>query len=279
MRTIPGALATHMAQGSTTLAYLLKITRLDGAVFAFTSSASDVISASVTYLASPGLDASGLVTSAGLSVDNLELTTLDDGTTFTRDDVLTGKWRNAAFTISRCNFRAPADGVDVLMVGTLGNVALRDGHVVAELRALQQILQQPIGSVSSKTCRARLGDTLCAVNLASWTYSATVTSLSSNQVFTASSLAQAADYFGEGILTWTSGPSAGLVYKVKLHAAGGVLTLMLPPLLTVAVGQTFNIVAGCRKRLEDCRAKFNNVLNMQAEPHLPGVDALSSPPT
>lgn len=278
MRTIPIALATHMAQGSTTLAYLLKVTRVDGQVFAFTSSASDILADGVHYRAGPGLDVSGLVTTAGLAVDNLELTTLDDGTTFTRADVLTGKWRNAAFTIARCNARAPGDGVDVVMAGTIGNVALREGHVVAELRGLQQILQQPIGSVSSKTCRARLGDALCTVNLASWTHSASVTAVASNQVFTASGLAQAADYFGEGILTWTSGPSAGLSYKVKTHATVGVLTLMLPPLLTVAVGHAFTIVAGCRKRLEDCRDKFNNVLNMQAEPHLPGVDALSSPP-
>ena len=277
-KVIPIALAAHMASGSTTLAHLLKVVRKDGEVFAFTSWPSDLVVGGVSYLAGPGLDVSGLVISAGLAVDNLELTTLDDGTTFTSADVLTGKWRNANFTIARCNARSISDGVEVRMVGTLGNVALREGHVVAELRGLQQILQEPIGSVTSKTCRARLGDALCTVNLAPFTYTASVTSMTNNQVFTASALTQAADYFGEGILTWTSGPSAGLSFKVKLHAAGGALTLMLPPLLTVAVGHTFSIVAGCRKRLDDCRDKFNNVLNMQAEPHLPGIDALTKPP-
>lgn len=278
MRVIPIALATHMASGSTTLAHLLKVTRTDGQVFAFTSWSSDLVVAGITYRAGPGLDVSNLVVSAGLAVDNLELVTLDDGSTFTQADLLTGKWRNAAFTIARCNARSPADGVEVRMTGTLGNVALREGHVVAELRGLQQMLQQPIGAVTSYPCRARLGDALCTVNLAAWTHSASVTSVTSNQVFAASGLAQAADYFGEGILTWTSGPSLGLSFKVKLHGAGGALTLLLPTLLTVAVGHSFSIVAGCRKRLEDCRDKFSNILNMQAEPHLPGVDALSAPP-
>lgn len=278
MRTIPIALASHMAQGSTTLANLLKVTRRDGEVYAFTSSASDLLIDGVHYRSGPGLDISGIVAAAGLAVDNLELTTLDDGTTFTREDVLTGKWRNAAFTIGRCNFRSVSDGVEIRMAGTIGNVALREGHVVAELRGLQQILQQPIGAVTSKTCRARLGDDLCTVNLASWTHSATVTSVTNNQQFTASGLTQADDYFGEGILTWTSGPSTGLPYKVKLHSTGGVLTLLLPTLLTVEVGHGFDIVAGCRKRREDCRDKFANILNMQAEPDLPGIDALTSAP-
>lgn len=278
MIATPIALAADMALGSTTLAWLLKVVRTDGQVFAFTSWSSDLPVGGVTYLAGPGLDVSGMVTAAGLAVDNLELSTLDDGTTFTSADVLTGKWRNATFTIARCNARATGNGVQVRMAGTIGNVALREGHVVAELRGLQQMLQEPIGSVSSPTCRARLGDSLCTVDLAPWTHTAAVTSLISNQLFTASSLAQAADYFGNGILTWTSGPSAGLSFQVKTHAAGGVLTLMLPPLLAVAIGHTFSIVAGCRKRLEDCRDKFANILNMQAEPHLPGIDALSKPP-
>lgn len=278
MIVTPVALAADMALGSTSLAWLLKVVRTDAQVFAFTSWSRDLQVGGVTYRAGPGLDVSGMVTAAGLAVDNLELTTLDDGSTFTSADVLTGKWRSATFTISRCNARATGNGVQVRMAGTIGNVALREGYVVAELRGLQQILQEPIGSVSSPTCRARLGDSLCTVNLASWTHSATVTAVTSNQLFTASGLAQAADYFGNGILTWTSGPSLGLSYQVKTHAAGGVLTLMLPPLLTVAIGHTFSILAGCRKRLEDCRDKFANILNMQAEPHLPGVDALSKPP-
>lgn len=64
---------------------------------------------------------------------------------------------------------------------------------------------------------------------------------------------------------------------MRTFALGGVITLSLPMLLTVAVGNSFSIVAGCRKRLaEDCVAKFNNVLNFQGEPHLPGIDQLTA---
>ena len=217
---------------------------------------------------------------AGAAVDNLELTTIDDGTVFTRADVFGGLWRNAAFVIYRYNHASIADGVETLMAGTLGEVAYLRNSLTVELRGLQQYLQQPIGNVSSATCRARLGDTLCTKSLASFTATGVaVTTATSNQIFTASSLAQAADYFGEGILTWTTGPSINLSQKVKTHDTGGVITLSLPMFQTVAVGNQFTIVAGCRKRLaEDCITKFNNVLNFQGEPHLPGVDAMTKSP-
>lgn len=271
MKTLPTALAAHYAGGTTTLADLLKITRKDGQVFAFTSASTDVTIASQLYTSAQGLDISSLEASAGLNVDNLELSTLDDGTVFTKIDVLSGRWRNADFVISRYNWASPADGVDVRMVGTIGEVRLHRGYVTAELRGLQQYLQQPIGSVSSKTCRARLGDALCTKVLTSFTFTGSVTTATSAQVFTDSTKAQAAEYFNEGLLTWTSGPSSGLTVKVKTFAAG-VFTLTLPMLSAVAIGHTFSVVAGCQKRLSDCSTKFSNVLNFQGEPHLPGID-------
>jgi hypothetical protein len=47
----------------------------------------------------------------------------------------------------------------------------------------------------------------------------------------------------------------------------------------IQIGDTFSAVAGCQKRLaEDCGTKFSNVVNFGGEPHLPGIDALTSPP-
>lgn len=281
MKTLPVALAAHLAAGTTTVGYLLKITRKapDGQVFGFTSAVADVTVSGVLYRSTPGLDVSSIAVEAGGTVDNLELTTLDDGSVFSRPDVMGGLWRNAAFELSRYNWASPTDGVDIVMAGVLGEVRYVRNTLTVELRGLQQFLQQPIGSVSSKTCRARLGDSLCTKALGPLTFAATVTSVASNQTFTATALTQAADYFGEGILTWTSGPNINLSQKVKTHAGGGVVTLSLAMFQDVAIGHTFSIIAGCRKRMaEDCIAKFSNVLNFQGEPHLPGVDAVTKPP-
>lgn len=279
MKTLPTDLATHVALGSTTLAYLLKITRLDAAVYAFTSADADVTVSSVTYLAAPGLTISSLETSAGLNVDNLELTTLDDGSTFTRMDVLGGLWRNAAFEISRYNHVTPVNGLEPLIVGTVGEVRLGRGMITAELRGLQQYLQQPVGAVSSKTCRARLGDAMCGINLASYTYTGSVTAVTSRQIFTGDANPAVADAaMTDGIVTFTSGNNAGLSQKVKSFD-GTLITLGLPMLQAIQIGDDYTFIAGCKKRLaEDCFTTFNNVLNFQGEPHLPGIDEMTSPP-
>lgn len=280
-KTIPALLLTNYASDTPTTAFGLKITRADAEVFGWTSADIDTedIGDSVLYRATPGLDVASWAASAGLAVGNTELSILHEDDTITRADILAGRWNNAEFNLFRYNWASPSDGIEYISSGRLGEVMPRAGHYVAELRDLKQYLQQPVGAVSSKTCRARLGDAMCGVNLAPFTFTGTLTSVTSKQVFRDSARAEAADYFAEGILTWTAGLNAGLAQKVKAHAADGTFTLSLPMIFAVQVGDTYSVVAGCRKRLdEDCAAKFANALNFQGEPHRPTIDDLTSSP-
>lgn len=277
MKTIPSGLGTHEALGTTTLAFIVRIVRPDATVYAFTSSQDSLTISGTTYLPDPGVDVSNLVTSSGLNVDNLEMTVVDDGYLFVRGDVLDGKWRNATFVISRVNYANPSAGTETLLSGTFGEIGLHNGHVVVELRGLQQYLQQQVGIVTSKTCRARLGDTACTKDLTSFTYTGTLTSVASSRVFTDSGRAEATGWFDDGLITFTSGPLVNTSWKIKTFAAG-VFTLSVAPFQSVTASTTYTAIAGCRKRMaEDCATKFSNVLNFQAEPHLPGMDALTKP--
>lgn len=283
---IPGPLLAHYASGGTTLAHALRITRTDGAIFAFNSSGADVAFSGITYSGSQGLDISSITSSVGMAVDNLELTTLDDGSLFTVAAVKAGVWQNAAFVIFRYNWASPSDGVDYLLAGTIGNVTLKLGAVVAELRGLQQYLQQNVGTVTSKTCRARFcdqptqaGNNQCTLLAASWTDTLTVTAVTDRRTFTTTGPARAADWYAEGIATWATGANAGLKGKVKAYSAAQVFELLQLQQRNIAVGDTLTVLAGCRKRLaEDCLGKFNNVVNFQGEPHMPGLDSLTQTP-
>lgn len=281
MKSLPAALAAHVATRETTLATALKITRTDGQVFGFTTHDVDDVVSSVTYSANPGLDVTDIIIDASGAVGNLELRTLHDGTTFTTAEVLGGVWRNAAFVIFRYNWADLAGGIDTLLAGTLGEVELKQNSVVAELRDLRQYLQQPVGSLSSKTCRYRLGSTdknnggLCLKDIsgAPFTMPFTVTSVTSASVFRDSARTEAADWFGEGEILWLTGNNAGISKKVKTYDADGTFTLALPLLSAIQVGDTGTAIVGCRKRLEeDCRDKFDNVLNFGAEPHRQGIN-------
>lgn len=292
MKTIPAALQAHYDTGNTCLAYAIVIQREDGALYGFTSHdqafSMDVspwgfVSSELVFNAEQGFSASDIVSTAGFEVDNLELTTLDDGTLFDRDEVLAGAWTNAEFRIFRYRWDVSPvtieNDVETLIRGWFGEVTLNQNTFRIELRGLAQKLQQTVGIVSTKTCRARLGDSACTKDLTSFTHTLTVTGVTDKRTFTASGATQDPDYFGEGVITWLTGDNAtGRAHKVRTFEAG-VFTLSLPTVLPIQVGDTFTAVAGCRKRLiEDCKTKFNNVLNFQGEPHRPTVDTLTKAP-
>lgn len=285
MKSVPAALQQRLESQTTTIAYALRLQRPDGQVFGFTSAAQSVVIGGVTYDATQGLDVSALVVSAGLAVDSAELRTLDDGTLFSHADVLGGRWHGTRFVIFRYDWSDPAAGTEPMMAGVIGEVRLMREQVVAELRGLQQYLQQPLGSLSTRTCRARFADhptpvpsNRCGLNAASYTHAGSVTAVVSRNQFS-STLTAVSDYFGEGLLTWTTGANAGLRMKVAAYAqSGGAVTLMLPMPSDIAPGDQFSVVAGCRKRLQDCRDKFSNVHNFQGEPHRPTLDSLTAAP-
>lgn len=286
-KTVPANLQAVYDTRAGIIAYGLRLTRTDGEVFGWTSADIDASIGGVDYVAAPGLDVQSWSTSAGLAVDNTEITVLADDALITRIDILAGVWNNAAFYLFRYNAEDPSDGVEPIGAGTLGELTPRRGAYVAELRGLQQYLQQPVGAVSTKTCRARFADwpqavsdtVKCRLAHGDWTETGTVTGVTSRQVFQDTGRAEAADHFGEGILTWTSGNNDGQRAKVKLYAADGTFTLLLPMLRDVQVGDTYSVIAGCRKRLdEDCVARFGNAVNFQAEPHRPTLDAITAAP-
>jgi uncharacterized phage protein (TIGR02218 family) len=84
---------------------------------------------------------------------------------------------------------------------------------------------------------------------------------------------QAAGYFSSGEVEWLTGANAGRKMEIKEFAAGQ-FNLVLPMPNNIAVGDTFNAVAGCDKTFNTCYSKFNNAVNFRGEPHVPGNDKM-----
>lgn len=279
MKALTPALAAHYASGSTTLAHGLRIERKDGQVFAFTSADSDALIAGVHYRAGPGLAISSLASTAGFAVDNLELTVFPDATVLTREGFIAGLWKGARYELFEYNWAAPGDGLNIIKRGWLGETKLGDVTVTVELRSLRQALQQEVGEYTSKTCRNRLGDARCKVDLAPLTSVRAVATSADRYTVTLTGGVLADDYYGEGTLAFLTGANAGVERKVRSYV-GGVLTLATPAPFGIGLGDQVRVVAGCRKRRsEDCRDRYANVLNMLAEPDTPGIDALTAYPT
>lgn len=283
MKTIAAPLKAVYQDDVSTLAYLLTVTRSDGEVYRFTDTNKPLVVGANTF--EPGLDVAAIAQSAGLAVNNLEITIVYD-LTFIREDFIAGRWDNARWVLSETNWSDTTDGTNVIGNYVTGIVTPGEVSVVVEMRALSQFLQQPIGIVTSKTCRARFADyptavsgAVCGLSSAAYIETGTITNVTSQQIARDSARAEVADYFGEGVLTWTTGDNIGLSQKVKTYDVNGTFTFALPFPFAIQVGDTYSVIAGCRKRrTEDCLTKFDNVLNFQGEPDLPGIDLATASP-
>ncbi len=87
-----------------------------------------------------------------------------------------------------------------------------------------------------------------------------------------------ADHFTEGFVKFIDGLNAGYERQVKSYT-GGIFTFVLAFPFSIEAGDAYSAIAGCRKRhIEDCKEKFDNLVNFQGEPYLPGVDSLTKVP-
>ncbi|MBI1274213.1 MAG: DUF2163 domain-containing protein [Alphaproteobacteria bacterium] len=275
MKTIPAPLQDHLNGELTTLATLVKVTRRDGAVKAFTTHDRDIALGGVTYLADGALSPSAIESRAGLASGNLDIAGMLDSAAINGEDIKAGLYDHARVDIYVCNWAAPADGAVQLRRGWLGEVTLSGGQYVAELRGLHDLLQREIGDYVTPECRHDLGDAQCGVDTGAITVNGTVTGVTGDAVFTDSGRSEADETFAYGKLTWTGGANTGLAMEVKAwDGAARQFTLWLPMPHGVQAGDTYSVYPGCDKRLATCSAKFSNVANFGGFPHLPGIDRL-----
>lgn len=280
MKTLTAGMQAMLATRVHTLAWGMKTTRggdadVQGWTSADRAHPVTVDGGPLVLAPTNALDVSALARTAGFEVGNLELTVLAFDDVMTKVDLLDGLWDGTEFLIFQYDWATPANGVIPWVAGRFGNVQPKLGSFVIELRDLNQALQQDTTRVTHANCGYDFGHaTTCRVALGPHTYAGTVTSVASGYTFTASALAPPAGTFTEGLLTWTTGLNAGRSRKVRLHATGGVLTLMLPALRGIGIGDTFNVIAGCAKTRAACIA-YANVLNFPGFDQKPTVDQLT----
>jgi uncharacterized phage protein (TIGR02218 family) len=272
-RTVGANLLVNAQSKAPTLAWAIIVTRQDATVYRWTTHDRDVSIAGNTYSSEPGIDVRQLVMTAGFAVDNTECEILATDV-ITKDDMIAGLWNSAAFTLALFNWKATADGMAVFMSGTLGMLKPRLGKFVTELRDIRQSLQADTTDVVQPDCRYRLGDAKCTLDITGppFTMTGTVTAVASRYAFTDTARTEADDWFGAGEVRFTSGLNAGLRFRVR-EFASDQFVFDVPTPFAITIGDAYTAIAGCRKRdEEDCRDKFDNIVNFGGEPHKARVD-------
>lgn len=220
----------------------------------------------------------------GVEVDNLELdvgaiaTDTIDGVPFNQA-LRQGAFDKADFLLKRGVFDgtletpwAQVAQISIMFGGTVGEVY--PGRFSSRLTIVSHLELLNVSSpmnLYQPPCQHVLYDAGCGLTRASFVVSNAATSGSTRSQIN-NTLAQAADYFTQGVLTFTSGVNDGQSRTVKSYAPG-VLTVPYPFLTTPGVGDTFHIVPGCDHRQTTCDTKFTNVVHFKGFPCVPAPEA------
>ena len=273
MKTISATLKQGILDG--TVATFIKITRKDGVIKGFTDHDVELTFNGVKYIPTPGMQKITMNLRNNAEISNQEFNSswnvdLDEA------DLANGVYDDADIEV----FLADWKGTETVLVfkGNLGLITWTDEGFIADVQSSMKKLQKNIGFTYTQKCRhvlfSQSDPTLmgaCTLNKASYTFAGQVNSTKTpTKIEFDISVGQANDYFTNGTIKFITGLNAGLEFTVKKYtvATYATVTLFLPTPYEVNVGDQFEITAGCNKTFDECKNKFNNVINFGGFPHI-----------
>lgn len=278
-------LKAHLASGTTTICRAWALIRRDGQVLGFTDHDRDLTFEGHFFRADTGLTARALQQTTGLSVDNSEAMGALSDAAITEADIIAGRYDGAEVIAWLVNW-ADVTQRYVQFRGSVGEITRNAGAFTAELRGLAERLNQPQGRVYQRSCGAVLGGAECGFDLRQPGFATLATALAveGQRLFRFAALPGFdARWFERGTLVAKTGVAAGLrgVIKSDRMDQDGLRVIELWQDLGAAVTpqDEVQLLAGCDRRAETCRDKFNNFLNFRGFPHIPGEDWLTAYPT
>lgn len=275
-KTVSIPLKAHYALGSTTVARCWRFERRDGYVVTVTTCARDLLIGGEVYRSKEGVNPTSIAQEASAAVTNSDVTGTMAAESVSEAELFAGLWDGAFVSVFEVNYRDLTMGTMQLQSGNIGDVKAGRSAFTAEVRGLTQRLQKVVGRVYTAGCPWVFGDpNTCRKDLGPLTATGAFTSVTNLRTMSDSARVEAADYFGAGLITITSGQNVGVQMEVYAFDAGGQFTLHLPLPYTVAIGDTYSVTPGCRKRwIEDCKTKWANGNNFGGFPLVPGSDAV-----
>ncbi|MCG6901798.1 MAG: DUF2163 domain-containing protein [Rhodobacter sp.] len=281
---LPAELEAHLKTGATNVCRAWAVVRRDGETFGFTDHDQDLEFDGLSFRADTGLSAGAIQQATGLAVDNSEAVGALSDAALREDDIQAGRFDGADVRAWLVNWRDVSQRV-LQFRGSLGEIKRAGGAFQAELRGLTEALNQPLGRVYQSPCSAVLGDADCKVDLTAPGYfsEVPVEEVEDRKLFRFADMTGFDDrWFERGRVLMLTGAAKGLIGLIKndrLSGDGRSVELWESLGATVAAGDVIRIEAGCDKRAETCRLKFDNFLNFQGFPHIPGEDWLMGYPS
>lgn len=162
-------------------------------------------------------------------------------------------------------------GAVVMFDGLVAAVDLGSTEVVLHVDSMLTLLtvQMP-RTLFLPGCANTFGDASCGIVLSSLTLGGTITSGSTTLAIKGAPT-KAAQYYQNGVVTFTSGLNAGAQVAVSNYD-GTTITPATPLPSPPSVGDTFTVYPGCARTIGACAA-FSNSGNFRGAPFIPPAES------
>ncbi len=273
------------------LCHLFKFTRTDSQVFGFTDHSDTIIHDNVVYHPSNSLNATATSQTNDSEPSNLSANTVTSDL-ITENDLISGKWKRARQEIITYNWNNRTVK-EVSFIGFIGSVtACHDANEIShfgfESLDIKTKLEQKWLKVTNLLCDKEFGNLSlggCRFDIPAngLQLTATVTLVYNRQSFECdldinTGSGGRGDYYNNlGTITFISGENNGNKGSV-LSVVGNRINLWYNLPYYPVIGDAFVIIPGCKKDVDDCANKYNNIINHGGFPLLPGNDKIAYRP-
>lgn len=276
MKTASAATLLLLAGNQFYLAELYTITLSSGVVLRYTDADGSIIYGGNTYTCNaPLMSRDKLKIVVGVQADTVAITmkaapaNLINGIPFPQF-AANGGFDGALVQIDRCYMATYGDtsaGVVNMFSGMVIEVSPSRTEVVLHAGSNLQLLNIAMPrNLYTPGCTHSIYDSECGAVKASFGSASSFSSGTTSVINCG--LIQAAKWFDNGTITFSSGANAGAQRTVKSYTVG-VLILALPLATTPTAGDTFTAYAGCNKSQTDCVNKFNRLVSFRGFPFVP----------
>ena len=284
MLTLDPTFKASLSKIPSTICWCWLITRRDGGMIGFTSLDVPITIGGVTYYGITGFNPGAAQQSQGVDkVDSQTLKGILDRSGISKADLNSGIYDRAFVRRFLVDYTNLPESLELdppkhreLPIAFIGSKKQNNLGYELQTKDLISKLDNKIGTVTTKTCRANLGDGDCGVDLAPFTHNLSVTGVNDRRVFSINGNF-ADQYFDQGRLQFTSGANSGLHLDIIFYSNNQII-LSVPAPFSIASGDTITAVAGCNGTKFTCITKFRNFRDFVGEPDIPTTDLTINTP-
>lgn len=262
---------------------LYTFTLKNGSIMRFTTADITQVVGGQTFVSGPLIERSNTKQTVGTSVDNVQVTLVDDGTTLVSGKPIVqqfraGYFRGATLKIQKLFLDAAnPTNIDTAPVDWFEGLVSEPGcdgmSVSFQCKGMMALLNtQAPEDIYQSTCNNQLFDAVCGASEAAFTFGSgvTATSVVDRKRFTVTGTSQANGYFALGKVRFLTGANAGQPARTIKSYVGGVVEVFQPFPYDIANGDQISITAGCDKVYSSGCAKFNRQSDgFNATPYVP----------